>query len=576
MSDERLEPEAAARRGLWGLAGLAVAGSALGAIGPGAESAGGGPLALRHPSRRLRARGAPPVPSAGVVTLNRAAFGPRPGDLAAFEALGGNDEDRVAAWVAEQLEPELIDDSDLDGRFAAAGYVSFDPADDLDTNLARLWDWYVNGNAPGGETSSGIPRDELIRSKFLRAIYSRRQLFEVLVDHWHGHFSVFIEESTAVRATFPHFDMALRAHALGNFRDMLEAVARSPSMLYYLDNYTSSNAGPNENFARELFEVMTLGAENYLGVANPFDVPTDGGGRPIGYVDNDVYEATRALTGWSFAYGNNDADDGLFLYRPDWHDRFNKIVLGNFLPADQADMQDGWDVLDALAEHPGTARHVCRRLCRRLVADEPSETLVQAAADVFHAQWQAPDQLKQVVETILLSEEFRTTWGEKVKRPFEIAVSALRAGAAEMSFTMDDDSTQSFLWRFDDTGHEPFHWPAPNGFPDTRDAWISMTPRVMSWRLLGALIDLDDSGPWALDVLAQTPSNVRSANALADFWIDRCLGREMAPEDRDQIVQFMAQGINPDFDLDFTESSTTDRLRSMVGLLFMSPDFLWR
>ena len=131
--------------------------------------------------------------------------------------------------------------------------------------------------------------------------------------------------------------------------------------------------------------------------------------------------------------------------------------------------------------------------------------------------------------------------------------------------------------RFDDTGHEPFHWPAPNGYPDHKVAWSSMTPLVMSWRLAGWLIDFDnDAEVFYIDVLGQTPSHIRSANALADFWINRILNRPMVAEDRQSIVEFMGQGINPDFDLNLDDEDTAERVRSMVGLILMSPDFLWR
>ena len=570
-----------------GLSAAATAGSILARpqsspTGSAAARAKSGPTwrgpALRRHRREPPDKGMPATPAAGIVALNRLGFGPRPGDLAAFDALGSTDPDRLAAYVAQQLDPDSLADTELEGRLNDAAYVSIGISSDPDTYLATLWDWYINDNAPNGQTSSSIPRDELTRWTFLRAMYSKRQLVEVLADFWHDHFNVDIDHASFVRATFPHLDLVIRQQLLGNFRTMLESVARSTSMLYYLDNYTSSNAGPNENFSRELFELHTLGAENYLGVLQQHQVPTDGNGLPIGYVDADVFEATRCFTGWSFSYGvSGDGDTGLFYYRPDWHDRFQKHVLGTFIPQDQPDLKDGRDVLDALASHPGTGRHIARKLCRRLIADDPPQSVVDAAAAVFTAQWQASDQLKQVVEVVLLSDEFRNTWGEKIKRPLEIAVSAMRACGADFTLKMDDGDTNSFLWRYDDTGQELFNWPAPNGFPDVRGAWTSMTPRVMTWRLCGWLIDFDDdNGDFYLDVLGQTPPAVRSANELADFWIDRVLGRPMDTGDRAEIVQFMAQGVNPDFDLDLTDEDTADRLRSMVGLLLMSPDFLWR
>ena len=531
----------------------------------------------REPARPTPAL--PSQPPISIIALNRMGFGPRPGDRAAFNALGSTPDDRLAAYVAQQLDPDSIDDSVLEARLAAANYDSVDVSSDPDTYLQILWAWYINDDgAPGGRNSYYIPHDELLRATFLRAMYSKRQLLEVLTGFWHDHFNVYIHRSSWVMATMPHLNLLLRTHALGNFRTMLEAVARSPSMLHYLDNYTSSNAGPNENFSRELFELHTLGSENYLGVMAQNEVPKDGAGRPIGYVDADVFEATRCFTGWSFSFGSEgDGDTGMFYYRTGWHDRFQKTVLGKFLPADQPDLKDGRDVLNRLCSHPGTGRHIARKLCSKFIADNPPQSVVDAAAEVFTAQWTAPDQLKQVMEVILLSDEFKNTWGEKIKRPFEIAVSALRAGNANFTLKMNDYDTNDFLWRYSGTGQEPYHWPAPNGYPDALGAWKSMTPRVMSWRLCAWLVDFDnDNHHYYVNVLGQTPSSVRSANALADFWIDRILAREMDPDDRQEIVDFMAQGVNPDFDLDFSDEGTTNRLRAMVGLIFMSPEFLWR
>ena len=139
---------------------------------------------------------------------------------------------------------------------------------------------------------------------------SRRQLAEVLADFWHNHFNVYGPDSWAA-PVWSHWDrVVIRGNALGNFRTMLGQVAEHPAMLYYLDNYTNTSAGPNENWARELFELNTLGAENYLGVKRQADVPVDGAGAPTGYVDDDVFEATRCFTGWTF-----DFDTGLFDFQ---------------------------------------------------------------------------------------------------------------------------------------------------------------------------------------------------------------------------------------------------------------------
>ena len=417
------------------------------------------------------------------------------------------------------------------------------------------------------------PFFEIERMAFLRAVHSKRQLVEVLADFWHNHFNVYGYEYW-IGPLWTYWDRdVIRAHQLGNFREMLEAVAAGPCMLYYLDNYTNSSAGPNENWARELIELHTLGAENYLGVMRQVDVPLDGLGRPIGYVDDDVFEATRCFTGWTF-----DFDTGLFSYRADWHDHFQKTVLGTYMSPNQASLADGRDVLDAVAFHPGTARHIAGKLCRRFISDDPPQTVVDAAATVFESAQNDSDQLAQVVRTILLSDEFLTTWGEKIKRPFEVVVSALRSAGAKFSFALDEDETDTFLWLYNQAGQPLFSWRAPDGFSDVKEDWQSATPRVHLWRMCNWLVDVeDDFENHLMDVVAQTPAGVLSANELADYWINRILGRPIPAADRLEIVDFMAQGYNPSLDLPVgSDGDTQERLRAMVGLIFMTPSFLWR
>ena len=559
--------------------GAAAAGAAPAVVRSSSDYLGTGVAMRREDKPKARSAELPAAPNLAVIALNRMGYGPRPGQIGEFIGLGGSPEERIAAHVAQQLDPESLDDSWLESKIASANFYSVQLKPNPNNYLLDLWSWYVNGNgAPGGETSSSIPRDELREVTFMRALFSKRQLMEVMVEFWHNHFNVYVDTSSWVRATLPHLDLVFRNNVFGNFRTLLERVAKAPAMLRYLDNYTNRAAGPNENFSRELFELHTLGAENYLGVMPQHQVPTDTDGRPIGYVDDDVFESTRALTGWSFSNGTEgDGDNGLFYYRPEWHDRFQKNVLGVYMPANQGDLQDGLDVLDALASHPGTGRHIARKLCQRFISDDPPQSIVDAAAAKFTGRWRAPDQIKQVLEVILLSEEFATTWGEKVKRPYEIAVSALRAGKSTWTPGVDSGDTWDFMWRYRGTGQNPFGWPAPNGYPDTREAWESMTPRVMSWRLCAWLIEFrNDAGNYYLDVLAQTPGDQRSANDLVDFWTNRILGRSMEYEDHQELVDFMAQGVNPDLDLNLDDGDTRDRLRSMVGLIFMSPDFLWR
>ncbi|MDX2435752.1 MAG: DUF1800 domain-containing protein [Acidobacteriota bacterium] len=534
----------------------------------GSVSTFGRATAMRSPSSgrsNAMTKSVEAPPSAAVIALNRMGFGPGPGSMAVFNALGANDQDRLLAYVTQQVNPDVIDDSACDARISAAGFTT------LEMGQAQLWQDHVESGVDWSERMR--PFFEIERLTFLRAVHSQRQLLEVLADFWHNHFNVYGYDYWC-GPLWVHYDRdVIRANIFGNFRQMLRKSAKSPCMLYYLDNYTSSNAGPNENYARELVELHTLGAENYLGVMRQTDVPLDGQGYPTGYVDDDVFEITRCLTGWTF-----DFDTGVFEYRGDWHDKWQKNVLATFIPANQSDLQDGNDVLDALAYHPGTARHIAGKLCRRLISDNPPQNVVDAAATVFHQQRFSADQISQVVQTILLSDEFLGTWGEKIKRPFEIAVSTMRATRTQFSFSLAENECDDMLWQYDQAGQPLFSWRAPNGYSDLREDWQSATPRVMSWRLCNWLLDVEnDNDIHYSNVLAQTPADVRTAQEIADFWIIRVLGRPMSPSDRLEIVEFMAQGHNPNFDLPLgNDWDTQERLRSMVALICMSPTFLWR
>jgi uncharacterized protein (DUF1800 family) len=527
--------------------------------------------ALRSPRNTVQAAaGEPPaLPPLAIIALNRMGFGPRPGDIAAFNALGDTPQKALEAYVDQQLNPGAIDDSACDARIATYPYQT------LGKSLAQLWSDHVR--------KAGIPWEERIlpmreteQVTFLRAIYSKRQLVEVLADHWHNHFNVYGRDYWTA-PVWVHYDRdVIRAHLLGNFRTMVQAVAQSPAMLYYLDNQSNSGGNPNENYARELFELHTLGAENYFGV-KPLTVGPDGGfvhpapkdenGRPLLYIDEDVYGATTCFTGWRV-----NGDTGAFTFDASAHFPYQKIVLGQAIPAAQG-IEDGHDVLDLLACHPGTARYICRKLCRRLVSDHPPESLVEAAAAVFLANLDAPDQLKRVVRTILLSEEFSTIWGEKIKRPFEYAVSLLRA--AEADFAPDDGN---FRWMYYQTGQELFSWNPPNGYPDFKEPWSGTMPLLQRWRLCNWLIEWKYGGEGANKEDRRLPfphpANVNTPATCVDHWARRLLGQRLPDHERIPIVDFMAQGRQADYTMPADEIA--DRLRHMIALIFMSPSFQWR
>jgi uncharacterized protein (DUF1800 family) len=519
----------------------------------------------------------PPV-ALGIIVLSRMGYGTRPGDLDLFNALGTTDEERLRAYVAQQLDPDSMDDSEFEARYADAGYENLHKSQDelfydhiannpYESNDDAYWDWYAK------------PAYELVDASFLRAVYSKKQLVEVLADFWHNHLNVYFWQDDGVPLLVSYNRDVLRKHMLGNFRQMLEAAATHPSMLYYLNQNNSSDAGPNENFARELFELHTLGAENYLGVRDPNTVEKDANGIAIGYVDNDVYEAARAFTGWRVDDDIHDYEDGVektgrFLYYKPWHDRFNKLILGKYIPADQPDMQDGRDILDLLANHPGTARHISRKLVRRFISDDPPESVVQAAAAVFTEHRDAPDQLKRVIETILLSPEFRLTWGQKIKRPVEAAISMLRA--------LNTDFTQlpgGIPWMCSMMGQPMFERRPPDGYPDVKEAWANSMSLLYRWNFAVGIAEnwLDDEDQQRIvrtDLLGQTPPDVRTAEALADFWISRLLNRPLSEVDRQAVIAVMAQDSDPQESL--PEDHVEYVLPAMVEVILMSPDFQWK
>jgi len=519
----------------------------------------------------------PPVPMA-ILALNRLTFGIRPGDVEAFNTLGATDDERLQNFVTLQLTPDSIDDSEFENRYNNAGFETLHKsleqlyADHIannpyNSNDNSYWDWYSK------------PAHELADATALRAAYSEKQLVELLADFWHNHFNVYFWQDDGVPLLVSYNRDALRAHMLGNFRQMLEAVAKHPSMLYYLNQNNSSDAGPNENYARELFELHTLGAENYLGVRDPNTVQKDADGVAIGYVDNDVYEAARCLTGWRIDDNIGGWEEGVgisgnFLYYKPWHDRFNKIVLGRYIPADQEDLKDGHDVLDLLANHPGTARFIARKLCRRFISDVPPESIVQAVANTFYENRAAPDQLKRVMETILLSAEFKASWGGKVKRPFEAVISMVRA--------LNSDSNRipgGIHWMLGLMGQAIFERRSPDGYPDVREAWANSMSLLYRWNFAVGLTENwmndDDTGfKIASDVYGQTPAEIRSASALADYWIQRILNQPLAEAGRNAIMTVMAQDYGPE------EALPDDHVRyvlpAMVEVILMSPEFQWR
>ena len=528
-----------------------------------------------------------PRPAFAVRVLNHLSFGATAASIAEFNALGSDDATRLARHVDAQLAWNSIDDSALETRLANAGYAT------LGKSLTQLWADHVLGD-PAYDVRMR-PAWEVQRAAFVRAAHSRRQLREVMTTFWHDHFNVTLSDYSA-GPVYVHYDRdVIRAHAFGNFRKMLESVAQSTAMLYYLDNLSNTRAGPNENFARELLELHTFGVENYLGFMDPFEVPPcpEDPSYPIGYTDIDVYETASAFTGWSVKNGHWEfptQNDGTFVYRPSWHDAGPKYVLGNFIYPEQAALKDGRDILDRIASHPRVARFICSKLFRRFFADTPNQALVDRAAVVFRDHWQHPDQIRIVLRHILLSDAAYNSWGQKKRRPFEAVVAAMRVLGSDWTLRVADAKSDEFMYRMGMTGHEPYDWPAPNGYPDTGIAWSGANSFAMTWKFLNWFTEASDGGVPLAPILASTraglPAAQWTATKLVDFWCRRVLGYLPVAARRQELIAFMAQNGDPnayviaDNDTwaasDLKRHYNQQRLRSMVSLILMSPEFLSR
>ncbi len=372
------------------------------------------------------------------LAANRIMFGPRAGDLERIARMG------LDAFVDEQLAAAAgPEDAEVEHRLA--------PLDTLSMSPGQILQKYV-----GDPRGPGIRRDILLdlqQAAVIRAVYSRRQLYEVMVDFWNNHFNVGFNKKFDYLLKPDDDRNAIRPHAMGSFRDLLGASAKSPAVLQSLDNDSNVRGKVNENYGRELLELHTVGADN-------------------GYTQPDVLEAARVFTGWSIVTLRDDAaKGGTFVYRPRAHDEGAKIVMGLKIPANGG-MKDGEALLDFLAAHPNTARTLSLKLCRRFIADEPAESAVSAGAAAFTA---SKGDIKATLGAILHSPEFKASFGRKIKRPLEFVASALRAVDAD---TTAEPRLQQALAAM---GQPLFLWQPPNGFPDTAGAYLGASSFLARW-----------------------------------------------------------------------------------------------
>jgi uncharacterized protein (DUF1800 family) len=416
--------------------------------------------------------------------LNRLTYGASDASRAAIADMGRTawfeaqlampaaDADLDAILASAQLRINYEAESDSDGHSWSAlderrplSFLTDDPANHL-----HLVDWSIGMSY----VERTRPADEVIAATMIRAVHAPAQLREMMTGFWHDHFSVNAQKNEFVAAFFPSYDAMMREKALGNFRDLLGAVARSPSMLYYLNNDESRASPANENFGRELLELHTLGAGAYLNdtYSRWREVPGAEAGAAEGYIDQDVYEVARAFTGWSVGDGRNISEGvdaprtGVFNYVEAWHDPYQKRILGREFAPQRGPQDDGNEVLDMVSRHPATARFVMTKLARRFLADDPPEALVDDLARVFLDAADAPDQMAQVLRALVASEAFNTLPASKIRRPFEYLTALYRATGAEIIGTEN-----AYVWQLSRAGWQVHTYGPPTGHPDKIAAW---------------------------------------------------------------------------------------------------------
>src|SRR4051794_34644805 len=520
-----------------------------------------------------------------VHVLNRLGFGAMPGDVERVRRVG------LEKYIEQQLRPETIADQSMSTRLTGLDTLNlnsrqlaqdyFIPAQ-VDKRRAKQQSAAQPPEAGADKRDARTPEQmqamqaqrqvftDLAQQKILRAVYSDRQLNEVLVDFWFNHVNVFAGKGLTRNYLTAYERDAIRPHVLGRFRDLLEATAKSPAMLFYLDNWQSAAPegartaipntrnrvsppnprrpfgrpgqigmpprqrtvadlppkaqnkrprGLNQNYARELMELHTLGVDG-------------------GYTQQDVQEVARAFTGWTIA---NPRQGGGFVFDPRMHDDGEKIVLGHKIKAGGGE-HDGEEVLDILASHPSTAHFVATKLVRRFVSDEPPPSLVERTAERFR---ETKGDIREVVRTIVTSREFFApeAYRAKVKTPFEFVASALRATSA------DSVNAMPLVQTLRELGMPPYQCQPPTGYSDRADAWVNT----------GALLNRMNFA------VALTEGRTRGVRAPT-------IAREGAVDGvRDEIVEQVLAG-----DLSSSTRATVakaSRPAQAVALLLGSPEF---
>lgn len=428
--------------------------------------------------------------------LLRATFGLTPELEDQVTQMGANN------WLEQQLTPTSIDDSELETLLSGL------PVNDI---------------------------DDLRHRELLYQIYSQRQLQQVMAWFWENHFSTNYRSHSQVAYEQREND-GFRTHALGNFRDLLEVSAKSPAMMIYLNNDESIKGNPNENYARELLELHTLGVDG-------------------GYTANDIAELARILTGWQVG------DGGTFAFNAEDHDTDPKTFMGQaYLPDG---VGEGEAVLDALSQHPSTASFICAKLVRFWVSDSAQPRLQQDCANAFLS---SQGDVAATLRVVFNADEFNNGeyFAAKVKTPNELYISAMRS----LNATPDIDQGVDII---DDMGMSLFSYPAPDGFADTGPDWINVNAMILRSRFAAQLAFESRGGDLDLVGLL-TQRGIRTPDAIVGFLFELLLSSTTAENERVQALAILNEGTA--FSLDSPEADI--KLQRLIATLLSYPGFQYQ
>lgn len=540
--------------------------------------------------------------------LNRLGYGRRPGDVERVRRMG------IEKYIQEQLQPEAIPDTVAEAKLADLATLRMStgellaayppPNQEQRKRLQEMSEAKGMGTQPEKDSGTtppspgvAVPREEpqmrrreapermmngpqrvigeLAQAKLLRAVYSERQLYELMMDFWENHFNVFAGKG-ADRWLVTSYDRdAIRPHALGKFKDLLVATAKSPAMLFYLDNWLSTRAdfkpeerrwkrggrfgrtfplprpeqqqkpanrhGLNENYGRELMELHTLGVNG-------------------GYTQQDVVEVARCFTGWTIRAPQREAE---FHFNERMHDSGVKHVLGHRIR--EGGMKDGLKVLDILAHHPSTAKFISTKLARRFVSDDPPPALIERMAKTFQ---KTDGDIRKVLETMFESPEFWSPESHraKIKRPLELVASSVRAVGGDIT----NDAPGLLFW-IARMGEPLFMCQPPTGYSDLSSTWVNTGALLERMNFATALAAGRIRGTKiSLDALVQD-TDLTDPEKVIDRGINLFLGNDVTPGTRNTLEQHASDPEIVFARLDDPRGSVN--VAAIFGLVLGAPEF---